>query len=140
MAVPKRVNLLRMQQIRGMGGNSWRMSHNPGSPSTFALGDALGMTFLDENRVYSDAPEDVANMRDMVRRDRVHPSILFYSFCVRQQGARAPPPPPPPPPHFCPHAAPFPLCPRRMRPGALARRSPRWTLSSPQRRRTAAAQ
>ena len=77
MGVPPRINLLRLQQIRGMGGNSWcvcpprdrhrvptrhvawhspthrppsrrRMSHNPGSPMTFALGDALGMTFLDE--------------------------------------------------------------------------------------------
>jgi hypothetical protein len=90
MAVPQRINLLRMQQMRGMGacgkaqaarqwcptcarpsyptlllprrssippppspgGNSWRMSHNPGCPATFALGDALGMTFLDENRVF----------------------------------------------------------------------------------------
>jgi hypothetical protein len=28
MGVPVRVNLFRLQQIRGMGGNSWRMSHN----------------------------------------------------------------------------------------------------------------
>jgi hypothetical protein len=57
------------------------MSHNPGTPSTFALGDALGMTFLDENRVFSDSADSVANMRDMVRRDRVHPAILYFSFC-----------------------------------------------------------
>ena len=77
MAVPTRVNLLRLQQIRGMGGNSWRMSHNPGNPDTFSLGDRLGMTFLDENRVFKDDDASVENMRDMVRRDRVHPSILY---------------------------------------------------------------
>ena len=81
MGVPDRINLFRLQQIRGVGGNSWRMSHNPGNPATFALGDRLGMTFLEENRVFSDQQEYIDNMRDMVRRDRVHPSILFYSFC-----------------------------------------------------------
>ena len=81
MGVPQRVNLLRLQQIRGMGGNSWRMSHNPGNPSTFDMGDRLGMTFLEENRVFNDDPGSVQNMRDMVRRDRVHPAIIFYSFC-----------------------------------------------------------
>lgn len=81
MGVPTRVNLLRLQQIRAMGGNSWRMSHNPGNPDTFELGDRLGMTFLDENRVFSDDQQSIENMRDMVRRDRKHASILFYSFC-----------------------------------------------------------
>ena len=48
---------------------------------TFALGDALGVGFLDENRVFSDTPDNVANMGDMVRRDRNHASILWWSFC-----------------------------------------------------------
>ena len=81
MGVPPRINLLRMQQMRGMGSNSWRMSHNPGSPATFALGDRLGMTFLDENRVFNSDPSSVTNMGDMVRRDRSHASILWWSYC-----------------------------------------------------------
>jgi beta-galactosidase len=87
MGVPQRINLLRMQQMRGMGANGWRMSHNPGSPATFALGDALGMTFLNENRVFKNgtaalgATSYVEEMGNMVRRDRQHGSILFYSFC-----------------------------------------------------------
>jgi hypothetical protein len=48
---------------------------------TFEMGDALGMTFLDENRVFNTDPQSTVNMGDMVRRDRVHPSILYYSFC-----------------------------------------------------------
>ena len=81
MAVPTRVNLLRLQQLRGIGGNSWRMSHNPGTPGTFELGDRLGVTFLDENRVFEDEAPDIANMGDMVRRDRKHASVIWYSFC-----------------------------------------------------------
>ena len=57
------------------------MSHNPGCPATFALGDALGMTFLDENRVFKNGSDYVTEMGNMVRRDRQHPSILFWSFC-----------------------------------------------------------
>ena len=29
MAVPERINLFRVQALRGVGGNGWRMSHNP---------------------------------------------------------------------------------------------------------------
>ena len=39
------------------------------------------MTFLDENRVFKNGSGYVAEMGNMVRRDRQHPSILFYSFC-----------------------------------------------------------
>jgi len=86
MAVPPRINLFRMQQMRGMGANSHRMSHNPGRPPTFAMGDALGMTFLNENRVmkngsFTDGITYVEEVGNMVRRDRQHPSILFYSGC-----------------------------------------------------------
>jgi len=123
MGVPDRINLFRLQQIRGMGGNSWRMSHNPGTPATFALADALGMTVLDENRVFDGKPQSVVNMGDMVRRDRQHPSILYWSFCNEagvsgggggggggaRARARAPrPPPPPPPPPLPPPAGPPP--------------------------------
>ncbi len=42
MAVPDRVNLFRMQAMRGMGGNSRRMSHNPPAPSLLDLTGELG--------------------------------------------------------------------------------------------------
>ena len=60
------------------------MSHNPGNPSTFALGDRLGMTFLDENRVFSDSPDSVENMRDMVRRGRLprdNDELFLAGYC-----------------------------------------------------------
>ena len=54
-AVPARLNLYRAQMLRAVGGNIWRMSHNPGDPSTFDLFDRLGIMSWDENRDYGKA-------------------------------------------------------------------------------------
>ena len=49
-AVPDRVNLYRTQMLRSVGGNAWRMAHNPPIPSRLDFADRLGMLILDENR------------------------------------------------------------------------------------------
>lgn len=67
--------------MRGVGGNSWRMSHNPPSPRLLELADRLGITVLDENRVFSDTVQALSDMRDLVTRDRNHPSVIYWSFC-----------------------------------------------------------
>jgi hypothetical protein len=41
--------------VFAVGGNTWRMSHNPGDPATFDLFDRLGIMSWDENRDYSEA-------------------------------------------------------------------------------------
>ena len=78
-AVPQRLNLYRAQMLRGVGGNTWRMSHNPGDPATFDVLDRLGVLSWDENRDYS--YNSVGGMRQMVRRDRNHPSVIVWSMC-----------------------------------------------------------
>lgn len=50
-AIPDRIDLHRVQQMRGVGGNAWRTSHNPPEPMLLALTDRLGIVVLDENRV-----------------------------------------------------------------------------------------
>ncbi len=75
-----------------MGGNSWRMAHNPPCPTRLDFMDRLGMLAIDENRDYGgqqgqggSTPESVdmelADMADLVRRDRSHPSVMVWSFC-----------------------------------------------------------
>jgi hypothetical protein len=93
-ALPARVDLLRVQQMRGVGGNAWRTSHNPPEPVLLDLADRLGIAVLDENRVfatsancpgcpdvpaYSGSPVD--DMAALVRRDRTHASVVWWSFC-----------------------------------------------------------
>lgn len=78
-AVPARLNLYRGQMVRAVGGNNWRMSHNPGDPAVYRILSHLGVFVWDENRDYG--PFQVEDMRAMVRRDRNHPSVVIWSFC-----------------------------------------------------------
>ena len=91
-AVPDRINLYRAQMLRSVGGNAWRMAHNPPIPARLEFMDALGMLAIDENRDYGGrvgqggvTPETVSNelndMAELVRRDRSHPSVIVWSFC-----------------------------------------------------------
>ena len=79
MAIPLRLQLFRMQAMRGMGGNGRRFSHNPPAPDLLDITDRLGVLTLDENRVFSVGLD--GNMADLVARDRNHPSVMFWSFC-----------------------------------------------------------
>jgi hypothetical protein len=81
MAVPDRINLFRGQSMRAVGANSWRMSHNPPIPKMLDILDNLGIIVWNENRVFGNSSIWVENQRDMVRRDRNHPSIMAWSFC-----------------------------------------------------------
>lgn len=79
MAVPERVNLFRVQALRGVGGNGWRMSHNPYRDSLYDTMDRLGVLVWDETRDLK-APMLPA-FGQMVREHRNHPSIMVWSFC-----------------------------------------------------------
>jgi len=63
--------------------------------------DALGMLALDENRDYGgnrgqggltdeSVADELVDMADMVKRDRSHPSVIWWSFCnVRRAHRRS---------------------------------------------------
>lgn len=95
-ALPDRVDLLRVQQMRGVGGNAWRTSHNPPEEVLLDLADRLGILVLDENRVLAtqencigphcrNVPtytgDPAADVGALARRDRTHASIFAYSLC-----------------------------------------------------------
>jgi hypothetical protein len=84
VAIPERVELFRVQASRAMGSNTWRMSHNPYAPALYELLDATGQMCWDENRDYGakyGGGAYAVAMRDMVKRDRNHPSVIMWSFC-----------------------------------------------------------
>ena len=74
MAVPKRVNLFRAQASRAVGGNGRRTSHNPPDPSMLQIYDRIGITVMDENRLFANETKYVTNMGALVKRDRNHVS------------------------------------------------------------------
>ena len=84
VAIPERVQLFRVQASRAMGSNMWRMSHNPYDKALYDLLDATGQMCWDENRDYGakyGSGVYAVAMRDMVKRDRNHASVIMWSFC-----------------------------------------------------------
>lgn len=101
--VPKDVWRRRLQNLKEMGANAIRMSHNPQAPVVYDLCDELGLLVMDEGSDEWEFPKrkwvegwnngtpayygtfdffeewidrDVA---DMVRRDRNHPCVFLWS-------------------------------------------------------------
>ncbi|MDE6339981.1 MAG: DUF4982 domain-containing protein [Muribaculaceae bacterium] len=103
-AVPRAVWKRRLQELKKLGVNTIRMSHNPQAPVVYDLCDELGLMVMDEASDEWEFPKrkwikgwnvgdpgfqgsydffeewierDVA---DMVRRDRNHPSVILWSI------------------------------------------------------------
>ncbi|HWS89656.1 MAG TPA: glycoside hydrolase family 2 TIM barrel-domain containing protein [Pyrinomonadaceae bacterium] len=90
-AVPLRVWERRLEILRRFGANAIRTAHNPPAPEFLDLTDRMGFIVMDENfdvwtvkkREYDyhrhfDEWSHI-DTRDMVRRDRNHPSVVIYS-------------------------------------------------------------
>ena len=91
-AVNRRATERQLQILKGAGVNALRTSHNPPSPEILEFCDRLGVVVMDEafdmwrrpkvkngySKYYDEWSE--RDVRDMVRRDRNHPSIIMYSI------------------------------------------------------------
>ncbi|MBD5355577.1 MAG: glycoside hydrolase family 2 protein [Bacteroides sp.] len=102
--VPEDVWERRLRNLKGLGVNALRMSHNPQAPVVYDIADQLGLLIMDEASDEWEFPKrkwikgwnkgepgfdgtydffeewidrDVA---DMVRRDRNHPSVFLWSI------------------------------------------------------------
>lgn len=80
IAVPEKVWEFRLNKIKEMGGNAIRFSHNPPASEILDLCDRMGMLVLAETRKLSASKENIGQLRDMVRRDRNHPSVIMWSI------------------------------------------------------------
>ncbi|HKT11650.1 MAG TPA: beta-galactosidase GalA [Terriglobia bacterium] len=79
IALPDRLQYFRITKLKEMGSNGLRTSHNPPTPELLDACDRLGMVVLDETRMFSSAPEGLSQLGRLVRRDRNHPSVVFWS-------------------------------------------------------------
>lgn len=103
-AVPREVWERRLRNLKSIGVNAIRMSHNPQAPMVYEICDEIGLMVMDEASDEWEFPKrkwikgwnvgepgyegtydffeewidrDVA---DMVRRDKLHPSIILWSI------------------------------------------------------------
>ncbi len=100
-AVNRRATERQLQIMKSMGVNAIRTSHNPPSPELLEFCDKLGLLVMDEafdmwgmpkvrnghGKYFAEWGE--TDLRDMIRRDRNHPSIILYSIGneIREQGS-----------------------------------------------------
>jgi beta-galactosidase len=91
-AVNRRATERQLQIMKAAGVNAVRTSHNPPSPELLEFCDRLGLVVMDEafdmwhiakvpngySKYYDEWSE--RDVRDMVRRDRNHPSVILWSI------------------------------------------------------------
>jgi len=87
-ALPDAVQYFRVRKLQEMGCNALRTSHNPPTPELLNAADELGMLVFDETRMMSSNPEGLAQLENLVRRDRNHPSVFMWSL-GNEEGAAA---------------------------------------------------
>ncbi|MGY5353232.1 glycoside hydrolase family 2 TIM barrel-domain containing protein [Wenyingzhuangia sp. IMCC45533] len=97
-AVPDKIIRYRIQQLKNMGVNAIRTSHNPQTPIFYDICDELGMLVMDEifDGWMKKADEDYGarffdewwkkDLTDWIKRDRNHPSIIIYSVGNETKG------------------------------------------------------
>jgi beta-galactosidase len=91
-AVNRRAIERQLQILKAAGVNAIRTSHNPPAPELLEFTDKMGLLVMDEafdawrlpkveNDYHKYFPEwSERDLRDMVRRDRNHPSIILWSI------------------------------------------------------------
>jgi beta-galactosidase len=80
VAVPDELNAFRVAQLKKMGSNAIRTSHNPPTPELLDACDQMGMLVMDENRRTGTSPEVLGELESLIRRDRDHPSVVIWSI------------------------------------------------------------
>jgi beta-galactosidase len=90
IAVPDSLQVWRLEQLKKIGCNAVRCSHNPPSIEFLDACDRLGILVMDETRHLGDTEmakssnntkaDDLSEFKAMLKRDRNHPSIILWSL------------------------------------------------------------
>ena len=78
-AIPDALQAWRILQLKKLGCNAYRASHNPMTPALLDICDREGMLVIDENRLMGINEEHLRLLERMIKRDRNHPSIILWS-------------------------------------------------------------
>jgi beta-galactosidase len=79
-AIPDRLQRYRLERLKEMGVNAYRSSHNPPAPELLDACDEMGILVMDETRLFNANEAALAQLGDLVRRDRNHPSVILWSI------------------------------------------------------------
>ena len=80
VAVPDALQYYRVQRLKDIACNAYRVAHNPPAPALLEACDRLGMLVMDENRLLGSDEENLRLLETQIRRDRNHPSVFIWSL------------------------------------------------------------
>jgi beta-galactosidase len=78
-AIPDALQAWRIKQLKKFGCNAYRASHNPMTPALLDICDREGILVIDENRLTGINTEHQRLLKNMIKRDRNHPSVILWS-------------------------------------------------------------
>ena len=84
--IPDALQAYRLKQLKRLGCNAYRASHNPMTPEMLTACDTLGFLVIEENRLTGINREHIDLLQRMIRRDRNHPSIILWSVGNEEWG------------------------------------------------------
>ena len=94
VALADSLHYWRVKKLKEMGTNTYRCAHNMHAKEILDACDELGMLVMDENRHFGCDDISLSQVENMIKRDRNHPSIIFWSMFNEeplqstQEGAR----------------------------------------------------
>ena len=78
-AIPDALQAWRIKQLKRLGCNAYRASHNPMTPALLDICDREGILVIEENRLMGINDEHLRLLESMIRRDRNHPCVILWS-------------------------------------------------------------
>lgn len=85
-AIPDALQVYRLKQLKALGCNAYRSSHNPMTPEMLDACDSLGILVIEENRLTGINEEHIRLLNRMIERDRNHPCIILWSVGNEEWG------------------------------------------------------
>jgi beta-galactosidase len=90
-ALPPRVSYESIRVLKGSGANFLRGAHNPRTPAELDAADRLGICVVAETRYFDNSEFGLNSLRDLILRDRNHPSIIIWSMGNEEEGKQGTP-------------------------------------------------
>ncbi|MBR5403819.1 MAG: beta-galactosidase, partial [Bacteroidales bacterium] len=85
-AMPDELIEWRVKQLKKLGVNAIRCSHNPASPALLDICDREGILLIDENRLMGVNSHHRHLLKNMVLEGRSHPSVILWSVGNEEWG------------------------------------------------------